>query len=192
MRIGDGPIYCIHREVDIDRYTNLTKELSKLDEKYVIVEPKLAGSTARSRVKSLRETTIELVEKARDNNEPCISIIEDDCKIDGLAYELFNKQDFPENFDFIHLTITGPQRYGFKLTNNVFRQIQGGLGCVFYVIGSSIYDRYIELLKDNDLPIDEITKYLHAKRSNSYVVTPSPAYHEVGKHSTLKDKIVEY
>jgi len=189
--IGNGPIYCIHRNQDKERYSQLVEELSKLKEPYTIIEPVKAEDSVKSRIASLRKTTINLVKHAKDNNLPHITIIEDDCKINKEVYDYFYDKEFPKQFDFINLSVTGKQVFGLNTINKVFRKLNGGLGCVFYIIGETVYDEYLKLL-EYETPIDEITKYLHIKRNNSYVADPEPAYHEKNKYSTLNNKIVKY
>jgi hypothetical protein len=190
--------YCIHRREDIGRLSELSTELTKVDLFPIMVQPEPIDEDFvdtymfNKEMNSLRETTIKIVKEARDMGYPYITIMEDDCRFRVKEYEMFQASQMPEDFDFIHLNVTGSQKFGMKLYNKVYRRLFGGLCCQYYIIGESIYDRYITLLEDNLMPIDEVTRYLHKKRMNSYVVDPMPVFHEANKHSTLRNKTVKY
>tara|TARA_R110002012_G_scaffold294268_2_gene490328 strand:- start:29 stop:601 length:573 start_codon:yes stop_codon:yes gene_type:complete len=189
-------IYCIHRSRDEKRLKELNIELKKVDLKPVFIEPEEVKKTLKEtnifnkEMDSLRRTTIKIIEKAKKEKLPYVTIMEDDCKFNVDLYKNFESKKLPD-FDFIHLNVIGKEKYGLSLIDGVFRKFYGTC-CQYYIVNNKVYDEYLQLLKDNLLPIDEITRYIQKKRRNSFAVEPFPIYHKRNKYSTLKGKIVKY
>jgi len=190
-------IYCIHREEDKDRADELFDEIASACIEVQFVQPEPVDEslketkTFNKAMDSLRRTTIKLIEKAKEEKLPCVTIMEDDCKFHVDLYDAFTKKELPDNFDFVHLNVTGRDVYGHTLVNGMFRPFAGNC-CQYYIISERIYDRYLTLLKNSLVPIDEVTRHLHKERGLSYAVEPLPVYHKPNKYSTLKGKTVKY
>jgi hypothetical protein len=191
-------LFCIHREQDVERYNNLVLELDSVDLKPKFIEPEpidyfLEETNMFNRnMDSLRRTTIKIIQYAIDNNLESISIMEDDCYFDKLKFDLFLGSEKPKEFSFIHLACSGSPKLKIEPTIGSCHKLGSTYSCQFYIIHNSIFETYIAMLKENKLPIDVITSYLHYKRNDSYLVQPEPVYHKGGKYSTLRDEIVNY
>lgn len=190
-------IYCIHRETDEERLKELVPELESVGISPIFVEPEPVDESFEDKPRfnkkmdSLRRTTIKLVSDARDQGLEYITIMEDDCKFRVNNYKSFQERGLPEDFDFIHLNVTGRDVYGFHLVKGIFRPFYG-VCCQYYIIHSQIYDDYIRLLTNSMVPIDEVTRYIQMKRRKSFAVEPLPVYHENNRYSTLRGKNVKY
>ena len=190
-------IYFIHREEDTKRLEELIPELESVGISPIFVEPEPVNDEFECKPRfnkamdSLRRTTIKIVEDARLQKLPYITIMEDDCKFHVDAYKHFQTKELPESFDFIHLNVTGRDVYGFNLVKGIFRPFFG-VCCQYYIISSQIYDDYIKLLTNSMVPIDEVTRYIQMKRGKSFAVEPLPVYHENNRYSTLRGKEVKY
>lgn len=191
-------VYCIHRREDRNRAEWLFDELAKVEiNELMFIEPEpidedfVETKNFNKEMDSLRRTTISIIEDAIIEKAPYITIMEDDCKFHQDLFRAFQKAELPESFDFIHLNVTGRQVYGHKLVNKMFRPVIGNC-CQYYIISSSVYNRYLTLLKNSMVPIDEVTRHLHKERGLSFAVEPLPVYHEPNNYSTLKGKIVKY
>lgn len=192
-------LYCIHRSKDEERYNKLEIELNKTGLKPVFVEPEpLDHSFVPKRnfnreMNSLRETTIKLIEKAIDDDLDYIAIMEDDCVFDKNALDRLEAVGLPDVFDFVNLSSSGTPLLNFKgPVKNMFYNISRSLSCQFYIINKMVYKNYLNLLKKNHYPIDEITSYIHSTRGMSYLVQPEPVSHTPNRHSTLRNKKVTY
>jgi hypothetical protein len=190
-------IYCIHRKQDEERYNQLVKELGKVNLSVSFIEPEPLDDNFEDKPRfnkamdSLRRTTIKLVQEAKDKSLPYITIMEDDCKFHVEAYKAYEEKGLPDEFDFVHLNVTGRDVYGYSLTKGIYRPFFG-VCCQYYVISSDVYDTYINLLKNSMVPIDEVTRHIQMKRGKSFAVEPLPVYHEKNRYSTLRGKEVKY
>jgi hypothetical protein len=189
--------YCIHRLIDSERLVELQEELSKIDLEVIYIEPEPINNDMKEtdwfnkNMDSLRRTTINIIKTAKETGQRYVTIMEDDCKFDLDAWNHFKSKELPPFFDFVHLNVTGRQRFGITRVNDVFIPVVGNC-CQFYIINDQVYDRYLELLNKHKLPIDEVTRQIHKERKRSFAVEPLPVYHEAGKYSTLKGKNVNY
>jgi len=196
MRLDN--VFCIHRNIDKERFDCVQEELKKTSLEVSFVEPDkkresdIYNDSFNSAMDSLRMTTIRIVETAKEKNLPYLVIMEDDCVFVKSNWEIFINTDLPKEYYFIHLNVTANQSYGFCLENKIYRHLRFGECCQFYIINQSVYDIYLTLLKDNFVPIDKVTSYIHYKYGKSFAVEPFPVLHEQNRYSTLKDKVVKY
>ena len=96
-----------------------------------------------------------------------------------------------KEFDFIHFNNSGGRYFSHNSIGPFRKTIDGVYCCQSYIVNSGVRDAYLEGLKKNN-PIDSVTKELHKKRKNSYIVEPSPVSHVKNKYSYIRDKVVNY
>jgi GR25 family glycosyltransferase involved in LPS biosynthesis len=192
-------VYVINLEEATERKASIIKELDKTDLSYEFVIPipsSIEVDDSRlgwtNGADSLRLTTINLVEKAIEADEDMIWIWEDDAIIDEEAFSGFVKE-LPKyiNFDFIMLNYERGSRLSIHKTGCLRKIINGTLRCTSYIINKSVYEAYLKELS-KEQPIDHATARLHSFRQRSFIVEPKPVCQEVGKHSYIRNKIVNY
>ena len=187
--------YCIHREQDNERLTDLKIELDKIGLEPVFIEPlsvddSIIGAFTKE-MDSLRRTTISIIDNAIKDDLSYIAIMEDDCVFDKQIMDKFLESDLPDDFDFIHLNVTGGfSAFGFK-QKGMFNELMNGECCQFYIVNRRIFERYKYVLENNKIPIDRATFHLH-QRTTSWAVIPHPVVHKPNRDSTLRNKIVKY
>ena len=195
-------IFVINLPEAIERKTSIIKEMNKTSLDYEFVTPERVEEVKNPKegwttgAKSLRRTTIKLVKKALDQGLDYIWIWEDDC--------IVNQSDFKDmmsvlpgmlakNFDFIHLNHSAGIRFAMFTEDTLFRRTLDGVrNCQSYIINKGVYKDYLKYLERHEIPIDEVTKFLHRKRKKSFIVDTKPVSHKVGKYSYIRRQVVDY
>lgn len=137
-------------------------------------------------------TTKRLIEKAKKEKWKNIFIMEDDVDFINNFGEVYKEaiRHLPDNFDFFHLNSTHEKPT--KWHSGVVHKLKGAWCCQAYAVNESMYDLYLEELKESRCPIDEMTLNFQKTKDNSYCVVPNIVYHHANKPSDIRGRIVEY
>ena len=193
-------VYVINLPEAKERRAQVIKELEKTGLEYEFVTPESSEELAPKELRSgwtrgansLRLTTIKLIEQAVRDEEDMIWIWEDDSIVDELNFHHVYKQFDPtRDFDFLHFNHSGGQLFSLQSSGGMRKILSGVDCCQSYIINKQVYELYLRGLKVRR-PIDATTKLLHQLNQKSYVAEPICVFHEVGKYSFIRNKIVDY
>lgn len=140
---------------------------------------------------ALKLTTINLLKEAKEKGYKSVLVCEDDLYFNFNAIEKtdYGMTHVPKDWELIHFASNHiiPAEW---LQGRVYR-IKKAWSCQMYAINSSIFDLYIELLENNDFPIDYITSEFIHSRGKSYSIEPSIVVTRPN-YSYIRNKDVNY
>lgn len=124
----------------------------------------------------LLKTTEKIIKDAIKNEYKKILIFEDDIIFDPNAdfYIKMGLDVLPENFDLVFLGVKHnriPEKFKPELV-----KVKDGYCCHAYGINSTIFEEYLEKLKECKKPIDHYTNEIIMNNKNSYAIRPSMVY----------------
>jgi GR25 family glycosyltransferase involved in LPS biosynthesis len=200
-------IYIINTAKATDRMNKVSSEMSRHNIIFERIESvpidKVTKNTIgetdswNNRSASLLETTISIIENAKQNNYKKILIFEDDTFIRDNFYDssisnLKSLLDSGDEWHFIHLNYSNLAKTTFTKHTNILRLLSGCLCCQAYLINETVYDIYLKYLNEIDLPIDHITRGIHRMYKKSFIITTPTVYHKTGEYSTIRERDVDY
>ena len=199
-------IYLINLGRSVERLKEVSKECARVGVKFERVSAidgwkenltvsKKGPEGWTSGARGLLQTTIKIIEDAIEKDYKSIMILEDDVKFMTNADLVFNFcmksiEKLDPEWNFIHLNYKDivPSKWVAPGT----KRLNGSWCCQAYGIQSNIYKIYLERLKQELKPIDQITAELHKEKQKSYGPSAPIVYHRTGQFSDLRDEIVGY
>ncbi len=140
---------------------------------------------------ALIRTTVEIIKDAKAKGYKSILILEDDVEFKQDIGQIVSQEwkNIPEDWEMIQFAGLHTKPYNI-ITNNL-AQTTGSECLHAYAINENIYDLFMDLIKDEDKPLDHYSAYDIQPRGKSFCFCPN-LVHQYPSFSNIVGRVVNY